>query len=1217
MKYSVLLEQVKDPAIVPVRDLLSKLNLTPKGNANGQGWFVVEPCPIVGHAHEGRGFRVNENGAWFCFACNEGGDVVHLVSYAKFGHRNAFRESVEWIADAFGLARPDFSPEQVAAYKRNQEEKKRIYSALEAAADFFNSNLNEGLYTLLHRKYGLTRDFVDAYKIGYAPGKGLKKYLADRDIDYNDMVKAGLFYPDGQQPEFFRRRIVFPYWTHRLWIPPRQQEDGSMKKGNGQGGSVVYMTGRALTDQDRISFNLSQELIAPPKQQQIKYKKLPVYGERTRHISRSIKNDWLVGEDPTFHGREDVSESLFITEGTPDPLPLIQSRLNAVSITAKSLSDEAFARLVRICQRYENVYLVPDCEPSGEGMKAMMDLAGRLAAQKINPLILSLTNGAPAEQKIDPASFFAGHSSPEEGRAHFLDLARNARFAATLLIEKIQPGTSSHNLIKEVKKLEPYLTDRTHFEIAYFYDAMVEYLDLKGTRARELKKMLFSHATSEDQQGNPTEDQMRKWFSRDNDDWRYDPTAGVWHHFNKKYWEVCRGSEIQRELMAYADEIQDNGKPRVPNGYSARYIDGIHKQLKWKHDHTDWNTNRCLVPFENGVADLSRFVDGVSPKDLRLRGHNKEDCLTWQLPYAFDPDAKCPTIDKFLEEVTSWQDEDGSIHLRPEAVDILMCFMAATLRGMGESLQMFLEVVGPGGSGKGTFCSLVSDLIGPNNTFQTTLDGLETDKFNVSGIIGKKMMLISDSEAYTRKAENFRMITGGDPVPIRLMRENPIGNYQPHVMTLVASNEPVCPKDPHGALERRRLTVPFSREISKENMVGDLKLRMRYELPGLVNKLLQIPESHIWWRLKNQAESLRMVREDLFTTDPIGAFVRDMLVVAPCQELQMGGLKAVSYVDTEGEYTYEHSDTHLYPAYMEHFARNNPNINAAVSSNRMTERLRTLLYTKLKISKQDIWSKRTNKGRCFYGIGIRNGENDHRQSVFDLSPVTGVPPKPPKPSGPPGGGGSPLTFTDGVFPSGRYESLAQWITRTDAEKAGVIPEAPKPVERTPYEKPEVPVTREAVDPMASIMQTMADAGYGAPQAVESTESAQDADAPKEVIEESSASEEEEEFIESLAVREVATLWNVLAQCSDEQLRAEVKQAILGLIEKHTVSYWGQDYKVPEDDFNYQFMDYPDSDEDPWNTKENLDECWELTESFEKGLRERYFAFYRKVYETAR
>ncbi|GAA0550657.1 DNA primase [Rhizomicrobium palustre] len=180
------------------------MKLTRKGQAF---WGC---CPF--HGEKSASFKV-ENGrrTYKCFGCGKGGDAFKWLVETE---GLTFPEAVERLANEAGVELPKWSPEDEA----REEKKKSLYDVIEAAAKFFEAQL-QAPGGREAREYLKTRALDDAtvrkFRLGYAPSgnNALIAHLTGLNIAMDDIIAAGLARPaDGDRGprDFFFHRLMFP-----------------------------------------------------------------------------------------------------------------------------------------------------------------------------------------------------------------------------------------------------------------------------------------------------------------------------------------------------------------------------------------------------------------------------------------------------------------------------------------------------------------------------------------------------------------------------------------------------------------------------------------------------------------------------------------------------------------------------------------------------------------------------------------------------------------------------------------------------------------------------------------------------------------------------------------------------------------------------------------------------------------------------------------------
>lgn len=171
-------------------------------------------CPF--HQEKTASFSVDAaKNLWHCFGCQKGGDVISLVQELE---SLTFVEAVERLAGKFGvqLTYDQVSPVQQQTFKRKQ----RLISAHREAVAFYHGLLMSSPDAKIAREYikkrGLTKETVEAFQLGWAPGPPkwdeLCRHLLKKRFSEAELLEAGLASRSerGGVIDRFRARVMFP-----------------------------------------------------------------------------------------------------------------------------------------------------------------------------------------------------------------------------------------------------------------------------------------------------------------------------------------------------------------------------------------------------------------------------------------------------------------------------------------------------------------------------------------------------------------------------------------------------------------------------------------------------------------------------------------------------------------------------------------------------------------------------------------------------------------------------------------------------------------------------------------------------------------------------------------------------------------------------------------------------------------------------------------------
>lgn len=170
-------------------------------------------CPF--HDEKSPSFNIRPNvGAWHCFGCGEGGDVISFVQ--KVEHLS-FSEAVERLAAKLGM---ELRYEDGGSRPREEGlgRRSRLLEAHRVAQEFYTELLlDSSPVARLGRDFLRARDFngahVKQFGVGYAPrgGEDLVRHLRAKGFSDDELVTGGLA-GRGSRGLYdrFRGRLVWP-----------------------------------------------------------------------------------------------------------------------------------------------------------------------------------------------------------------------------------------------------------------------------------------------------------------------------------------------------------------------------------------------------------------------------------------------------------------------------------------------------------------------------------------------------------------------------------------------------------------------------------------------------------------------------------------------------------------------------------------------------------------------------------------------------------------------------------------------------------------------------------------------------------------------------------------------------------------------------------------------------------------------------------------------
>ena len=285
------------------------------------------------------------------------------------------------------------------------------------------------------------------------------------------------------------------------------------------------------------------------------------------------------------------------------------------------------------------------------------------------------------------------------------------------------------------------------------------------------------------------------------------------------YEEAARSSQERREALATWAVKCESHERRTKMLASAQAIAGIPIQPE------DMDRDPWLLNVGNGTIDLRTGT---------LRPQAREDFITRGIDIDYDPDAMCPTWERFIREV--FADNAETIAFVQRAIGYSLT---------GKIIEHVLIVLyGLGSNGKTTLNDALHYLLGPYAKHAPT-DLLlarrgEHHPTELATLHGARLVTAAETGEGRRLAESLvKQLTGGDPVTARRMRED-FWQYRPEFKLWLATNHKPQIRGTDHAIWRRIRLIPFDVTFHAPE-IGNiprqdptLPARLREESPGIL-----------------------------------------------------------------------------------------------------------------------------------------------------------------------------------------------------------------------------------------------------------------------------------------------------------------------------------------------------------------------------------------------
>jgi P4 family phage/plasmid primase-like protien len=276
------------------------------------------------------------------------------------------------------------------------------------------------------------------------------------------------------------------------------------------------------------------------------------------------------------------------------------------------------------------------------------------------------------------------------------------------------------------------------------------------------------------------------------------------------------------------------------------------------------------IAMNNGLLDITDRMNPV------LRPFNELFYTFNYLPFDYDPDRECPTIDASLG--CYFRDENGNADtLAPP----ILHQMLKRIVTRDTSAQKIFALIGPRRSGKSTIGRLINKMVGAQNVASMTISSL-AGSFGLQPLLNKSLGILWDASVSGSGAQvgaavdALKGISGEDQVTVNRKNLPQLPDQLLKMNILMIANNMVDLKDPSGALAGR-----FNFLRTTHSFYGhedpSIEIKMQDELPGLFNKALRAAEG----ALMEHPNGVLLQNEFLEASSPYHAFANTWCVLNP------------------------------------------------------------------------------------------------------------------------------------------------------------------------------------------------------------------------------------------------------------------------------------------------------------------------------------------------
>lgn len=301
--------------------------------------------------------------------------------------------------------------------------------------------------------------------------------------------------------------------------------------------------------------------------------------------------------------------------------------------------------------------------------------------------------------------------------------------------------------------------------------------------------------------------------------WQLCQRDGSFYLFNGAFWKLIENDEVKNLLQKAAERMgADKFKAR-----HYEFADQLFKQFIVSAHLSAPKVNRDQVRI-----NLTNGTLLIEANKISLYPPNPDHFMTYQLPFAYDPETQAPIWLRYLMRVLP----------EAELQNVLAeGFGYIFIPSRKLKLEKMLLLSGDGSNGKSVAFEVLSALLGPENLSSYSLEKLTTEETHRAKIKDKLVNYCSEISV-NLEASMFKALVSGESVPARELYGKPfqIENYAKLIAN--ANKLPTVAEHTH-AWFRRFLIIPFNVTIPDHEQDTQLANKIiAAELPGVLNWVL-------------------------------------------------------------------------------------------------------------------------------------------------------------------------------------------------------------------------------------------------------------------------------------------------------------------------------------------------------------------------------------------
>ena len=245
-----------------------------------------------------------------------------------------------------------------------------------------------------------------------------------------------------------------------------------------------------------------------------------------------------------------------------------------------------------------------------------------------------------------------------------------------------------------------------------------------------------------------------------------------------------------------------------------------------------WYKDRSRRLWEAPPLDRVNVLNGILDLETRrIEPHSPDFLSPVQINAAWDPEAECPFIDQFVQQVF------------PDDSDDIFYQLAGLFLTPDSRFRKAVLFLGTSATGKSLALTLLRQFLQPRNVSNVPLHDLTAGSFDLAELRGKLLNISADvPDRDFNDTATFKQIVDGRLAVIRAPRKlRDSIEFRPFTRLIASTNRVPRSADNSLGYLRRWLVVPFDTEFKDRDFDHSLldMITTPQELSGLLNRAVE------------------------------------------------------------------------------------------------------------------------------------------------------------------------------------------------------------------------------------------------------------------------------------------------------------------------------------------------------------------------------------------